>query len=148
MALDEAARKLSAIPLFANLEPSRLKLLAFTSDRLSFADGEEVCHQGDPADSAYFLESGAVDIVIGEGEERIKVAELHAGDLFGEMALFLHSGRSATVIAHGDLTVMKIDGDMFLKIVTENPEAALGVMKALSEKIVATSEKVAAARKG
>jgi len=59
------------------------------------------------------------------------------------MGLFLSSGRSATIAANGKLTVMKIDGDIFLKMVTENPGAALGIMKSLSEKIATTSAQIA-----
>ena len=55
-------------------------------------------------------------------------------NLFSEMALFLSSGRSANVIAKGDMRAMKLDGPLFLQMVTENPDAALGVMTALSEK--------------
>ncbi len=140
MDLEEAARVLKGIPLFAKLEPSKLKLLAFASDQLIFDDGEEVFGTGDPADSAYFIESGTADVYIEIGEKRVKVNQLGPHDLFGEMALFLSTGRSASVVANGDLMALKLDGNMFLKLVTENPDAALGVMIALSEKIVSTSE--------
>ena len=63
-------------------------------------------------------------------------------NLFSEMALFLSSGRSANVIAKGDMRAMKLDGPLFLQMVTENSDAALGVMTALSEKIVNTSQQV------
>ncbi len=144
MGLEKMARKLKAIPLFANMEPAKLKLLAFASDRVTFEDGEEVCHMGDPADSAYFIEDGNVDVIIEKDGRSIKVAELGANSIFGEMGLFLSSGRSATITARGPLRVMKIDGDIFLKMVTENPEAALGIMKSLSERIATTSTQLAA----
>ncbi|HHK73533.1 MAG TPA: cyclic nucleotide-binding domain-containing protein [Rhizobiales bacterium] len=143
MNLEKTARKLKNIPLFANMEPSKLKLLAFASDQLTFEDGEEICHMGDPADSAYFIEDGAVDVIIEKEGKSIKVNELGSNTVFGEMGLFLSSGRSATIAARGRLTVMKIDGDIFLKMVTENPEAALGIMKSLSEKIATTSAQIA-----
>jgi CRP-like cAMP-binding protein len=143
MNLEKTARKLKNIPLFANMEASKLKLLAFASDQLTFEDGEEICHMGDPADSAYFIEDGAVDVIIEQDGKSIKVNELGANTVFGEMGLFLSSGRSATITANGKLTVMKIDGDIFLKMVTENPGAALGIMKSLSEKIATTSAQIA-----
>ena len=37
---------------------------------------------------------------------------------------------------------MKLDGPLFLQMVIENPGAVLGVMTALSEKIVNTSQQV------
>ena len=142
MELDEVARTLKSIPLFTNLDVAKLKLLAFASDRLIFDDQEIIFEAGDAADSAYLIESGAANVYIVEGERRIKVNQLVTNDLFGEMALFLKSGRSATIVASGTLVAMKLEGDMFLKMVTENPEAALGVMTALSEKIVSASEQI------
>lgn len=142
MNLEDTARALKSIPLFANLEPSRLKLLAFASDRLTFDDKEEVCHMGEVADSAYFIEDGRVDVTIEQNSKTIKLAELGSGELFGEMGLFLNTGRTATITAHGKLTVMKIDGDLFLNMVTQNPEAALGVMKSLSQRIADTSAQI------
>ena len=142
MDLEEAARVLKSIPLFSKLEPSKLKLLAFASDQMIYDDGEVVFGAGDPADSAYFIESGEAEVFIDKDDKHVKVNHLGPHDVFGEMALFLSSGRSANVIAKGDLRAMRLDGEMFLKMVTENPDAALGVMTALSEKIVNTSEHV------
>jgi len=143
MELEEVARTLKSIPLFANLDVAKLKLLAFASHLLTFDDQEIIFETGDTADSAYLIESGEADVFIEEGDRRIKVNQLGTNDVFGEMALFLKSGRSATVVASGTLVAMKLEGDMFLKMVTENPDAALGVMKALSEKIVSASEQIA-----
>ncbi len=143
MDLEEAARVLKNIPLFSKLDPSKLKLLAFASDELLFDDGEVVFGTGDVADAAYFIESGAADVFVEIGDKRVRVNQLGRYDVFGEMALFLSTGRSASVVANGHLKAMKLDGSMFLKLVTENPDAALGVMIALSEKIVSTSENLA-----
>ncbi len=143
MELEEVARTLKSIPLFSNLEVSKLKLLAFASDQLTFDDQEVIFETGDTADSAYLVESGDADVFIGDDDQRVRVNQLGKNDLFGEMALFLKSGRSATVVARGTLVAMKLEGEMFLKMVTENPDAALGVMAALSEKIASASEQAA-----
>ena len=37
----------------AKIEQAKLKLLAFTSERVNFAVGQEVCHQGDQGDMAF-----------------------------------------------------------------------------------------------
>jgi CRP-like cAMP-binding protein len=46
------------LPLFQGIEPRRLKLLAFTSERMVFQPGHDVVRQGDPGDSAYIVLSG------------------------------------------------------------------------------------------
>ena len=92
---------------------------------------------------AIIIEDGQVDVTIEQNSDTIKLAELGKGELFGEMGLFLSTGRTATVTAHGPLTVMKIDGDLFLNMVTQNPEAALAVMKSLSQRVADTSARMA-----
>jgi len=143
MDVEETARMLKGIPLFCNLDASKLKLLAFVSTPMVYEDGEDVFSMGESADCAYLIEDGEAEVFLEEDGNRVKVNHLRGNDVFGEMALFLSSGRSATVTAKGTLKALKIDGEMFLKMVTQNPDAALGIMKALSEKIIAASEQVA-----
>ena len=50
--LSEEVDMLRRVPLFAQIEPSKLKLLAFTSERLAFDENQEVFHQGDEGDAA------------------------------------------------------------------------------------------------
>jgi CRP/FNR family transcriptional regulator, cyclic AMP receptor protein len=137
----EAISMLRRIPLFSKLDPSKLKLLAFSSTYLTFEAGEELFREGDPADGAYIIEEGEVDVLTGPDDRRVKVGTLGKSDLFGEMALIMNETRSATIRAAQHLKVLKIDADVFLRLVTENPEAAISVMRSLSEKISRLTER-------
>ena len=64
MGLSEEVELLRNIPLFAKIEPAKLKLLAFTSERLTFASGQELFHQGDSGDATYIIIRGAAEILI------------------------------------------------------------------------------------
>ena len=64
MSLNEEVEALRSVPLFAKIEPSKLKLLAFTSERLTFPAGGELFHQGDPGDAAYIILDGQADVVV------------------------------------------------------------------------------------
>ena len=46
MSLHQDVEVLRTIPLFAKIEPSKLKLLAFTSERLEFMDGDRAVPPG------------------------------------------------------------------------------------------------------
>lgn len=140
MQYPETVMVLRAIPLFAGFDPAKLKLLAFSSTYLTLEEGEVLFHEGDPADSVYLIDEGEADIYTGRGEHEIKVAKLGKHGLVGEMAIFRNAPRSATIRAAGPLQVLKIDGDVFLRVVTENPGAALTVMRILSDKLAATTE--------
>ncbi len=141
MQYGETISILRGIPLFSKLDPKKLKLLAFSSQYQTFEAGEELFHEGDAADGAYIIEEGEVDVLTGHDDRLIKVGTLGKSDLFGEMALILNQSRSATIRATRPLKVLKIDADVFLRLVTENPEAALAVMRSLSEKITRLTER-------
>lgn len=140
MQLTETVAVLRGIPLFASFDPSKLKLLAFSSRYLTLHAGEVLFLEGDPADSVYLIDEGEADIFTGQGDHEIKVAKIGKHGLVGEMAIFRDAPRSATIRAAGELRVLKIDGDVFLRVVTEHPHAALTVMRILSEKLAATTD--------
>ena len=55
MRLTKDVEVLRDIPLFAKDEPAKLKLLAFTSERLEYLSGDELFYQGDHGDAAYII---------------------------------------------------------------------------------------------
>ena len=77
MSLNEEVDLLRKIPLFSNIEPSKLKLLAFTSERLKFREGTELFHQGDMGDSAYIIIDGSVRIIVSTPNGDVKVCLLY-----------------------------------------------------------------------
>ena len=64
------------------------------------------------------------------------VGTLRANQLLGELGVLTSSPRSATIRAKGRLMMLRISGDMFLKLLAENPPVALDVMRQLSGKLV------------
>jgi len=124
--------------MFSKLETAKLKLLAFASEILTFRDGEILCHVGEPADSAYVITDGEVEVLMDADADTVVTAKLGKNQLFGELGVLTNSPRNATLRAKGELKAMRIKDEMFLKLISENPEVALDVMRQLSEKLVAT----------
>lgn len=135
MQYGDAISVLRDIPLFCKLDTTKLKLLAFSSTYLSFEEGEDLFLEGDTADGAYLIEEGTVHVLVGPPGEEVKVGSLGRHEMFGEMAIILNEPRTATVRAVEPLKVLKIDGDIFLRMVTENAGTALSVMRSLSERL-------------
>jgi CRP-like cAMP-binding protein len=136
----EAVALFRRIPVFASLDPTSLKLLAFSSSYLTFNDGEALCHQGEPGDSVFVIDDGEVEVTIRVDGAPIHLATLGKHDLFGEMAVICNLPRTADVCARGPLKVLRIEGDVFLRLVTANPDAALGVMRVLTERLMRFTE--------
>lgn len=87
-----------------------------------FADGETVFRQGDVGDKVYLVLSGTAGVYEEGPEGRKRLLGIGMGRIFGEMALVERKPRSATIIAEGDLRVISIDGDHFLRMYEQAPE--------------------------
>ena len=74
-----------------------------------YKDGDTIVRQGESGDCMYVILSGKVDILQKKGEKDVFLAELGESDFFGEMALFGHEVRSATVRAKGEVHVLTVD---------------------------------------
>ncbi len=139
MSLNEEVEVLRKIPLFSKIEPAKLKLLAFTSERLTFEVGQDLCHQGDMGDSAYLVMEGAADIIVDTPNGPIKVAEAHKNELVGEIAILCDVPRTATVTASSELTALKISKDLFFRLTTEFPQMAVEIMRELAHRLEVTT---------
>ncbi len=144
MELLKEAETLRKVPLFAKLDSSKLKLLAFTSQSVTFENGEILFRAGDPADAAYVVLSGEVEIVAEADQGDVVYGTLGPNQLIGELAVISKTQRTATLRAKGVLQVLRIGDEAFLKLVTENPDVALEVMRQLSDKLIRAHREVEA----
>jgi CRP/FNR family transcriptional regulator, cyclic AMP receptor protein len=142
MELADETDLLCKIPMFAKLEMSKLKLLAFTSEVVCYADKETLFHAGDPADCAYVIMEGSIDIVSETSNGPIITSTLLANQLFGELGLLNNEARIATLVASSTLRVMKIEADIFLRLVRENSDVAFYVIHTLSERLARSHSRV------
>ena len=142
MNLNEEVELLKGVPIFAKMEPAKLKLLAFTSERMNFAAGQEVCHQGDPGDAMYVILGGVADVLIDTPGGQIAVAEMKKNSFFGEIAILCDVPRTATIKAREPLSTLKISKDMFYRLVAEFPQMAIEIMRELAHRVEDTNQKL------
>ena len=64
MSLKQEFELLRRVPIFAEIEPAKLKLLAFMSERVGFDPGKRLMQQGDPADAAYLIIDGHAEVIL------------------------------------------------------------------------------------
>ena len=139
VSLNEEVELLRNIPLFANIEPSKLKLLAFTSERLTFDAGQELFHQGDQGDAAYIIVVGTADVMVDTPNGPLKVAALGKNDFVGEIAILCDVPRTATVTAATELTTLKISKELFFRLISEFPQMAVEFMRELAQRLERTT---------
>ena len=146
MSLNEEVELLRNVPLFANLEPSKLKLLAFTSERLTFRKDQDLCSEGDMGDAAFIIIDGECDVLITTaGDTLTSVAKAKKHDFVGEIAILCDVPRTATVRAFTDVTVLRISKELFFRLVREFPEMAVQIMRELAARVERTNSQLARA---
>ena len=143
MDLQQDVDLLRNVPLFRNIESQKLKLIAFTSERLSFMKGEDLFLQGSLGDSAYILIEGEASVLIStERGNEIEIASVKKNDWVGEIAILCDVPRTATVRAKTELLTLKISKDIFLQLITQFPQMAIEVMRELAFRLEKTNRKL------
>ena len=145
MDINQEVEYLRSIPMLSKLDSSKLKLLAFTSRRVEYRDGEYLFHKHDPADAVYLIMRGKAEVVIeadsGANPDQAQVALVRGeGELIGEMAVLSQQGRSASIRARDNLAVLCMEGEMFVQLLAGNADVALDVMRQLSDKLAQAHE--------
>lgn len=144
--IEEEVSLLRRIPLFAHIDTAKLKLLAFTSERLSYEPGQELFRQGDTGDAAYVILQGSADVLVETPSGPLRVAQLGKNDFVGEIAILCEVPRTATVRAQAALDTLKIRKEPFLKLITEFPELSVEMMRELASRLANTTAELSAAR--
>tara|TARA_E500000331_G_scaffold288411_1_gene283818 strand:- start:776 stop:1093 length:318 start_codon:yes stop_codon:yes gene_type:complete len=81
MSIVEGVELLHRIPLFAKIDPTCVRLLAFTSDRGKFDPGQVVFEEGEGGDYAYVFIEGEADISVNIPSGSLSTATLKERDL-------------------------------------------------------------------
>jgi CRP/FNR family transcriptional regulator, cyclic AMP receptor protein len=132
---------LRSVPLFASLDDAAATELRSLLTAENFSGSTQLFHKGDSGDAMYLIASGRVRISIADDDGReVTLAELAQGDFFGEMALIDGRKRSADARVLEDARLAILARPDFLSFVRANPDVALGMLGALSDRLRRTDE--------
>lgn len=132
---------LRSVPLFASLDNETARALRDLLRVRDFPAGTTLFQSGDAGDAMYLIEDGRVRIHIRDDDgQDVTLTELARGDFFGEMAIVEGKPRSADadVIENARLAVLLRDD--FLAFVRRNPDVALEMVSAISQRLRHTDE--------
>lgn len=132
---------LRSVPLFASLDDDAARdLRSLLSDK-NVPQNTRLFRQGDKGDAMYLIESGRVRISIrDEDDQEVTLAELAQGDFFGEMAIIDGRQRSADARVIEDAQLAILSREAFLSFVRNNPDVALEMLSALTDRLRRTDE--------
>ena len=101
-----------------------------------FKAGDVIFKQGDAAEELFIIQSGEVEIRLGNR----MLEKLSNYNLFGEMALIDSAPRSATAVAVTDVKLVPVGEKQFLFLVSNTPYFALNVMRILARRLRTTNK--------
>jgi CRP/FNR family cyclic AMP-dependent transcriptional regulator len=132
---------LRSVPLFASLDDDAARDLRSRLSDETVPQNTRLFRQGDKGDAMYLIESGRVRISIRDAaEQEVILAELAQGDFFGEMSLIDGRQRSADAKVIDDARLAILSRDAFLSFVRTNPDVALEMLSALTDRLRRTDE--------
>jgi CRP/FNR family cyclic AMP-dependent transcriptional regulator len=142
MSLKQEYELLRRVPIFADMDPPKLKLLAFMSERVAFDAGAALMRQGDPGDAAYLIIDGSAEVVLDAPGGPIVIATIGANEIVGEMAILCDVPRAATVRAKDRLVTLRISKEPFMRMVREFPNMAISIMRELAHRLEANNNQL------
>ena len=138
------AALLSRLEMFSGLSEGELQQLATVAVPRSYAAGQVVFREGDPGNTCHVVRSGSLKATKAHPDGRtIALAELHPGDMFGELALFSGERRSATIEALEDSTTVALLADDIRRLLISQPEIAIKMLASLANRVRAANERIA-----
>jgi CRP-like cAMP-binding protein len=105
--------------VFAQLPPARIDELLTRFERIVAKRGEVLIREGEEGDYYYVIESGRCQVERMVGGVRVALAELKAGDAFGEEALASDAHRNATVTLASDGKLLRLGKKDFKELLGE-----------------------------
>ena len=127
---------LEDISLFSCLDDGALRNFEEVAVRKQFPKNAIIFSKGDESDSLYIVLDGKVKAVIHDEEgKEIVLAEIGAGEYFGEMAALDGVPRSATIVTKEPTAMLIIHRNDFKNVLSANPDMVFNLVTVLLERL-------------
>ena len=108
---------------------------------MALEPGALLCQQGDPADAAWVVTKGEVEVrAVARDGQQVRIAVLTAGAVVGELSALDGEPRSADVVAVGRVQLLKLTRASLISALEEEPAAALALIRTLSLRLRAADQ--------
>jgi len=129
---------LRAVHIFDELSDRELRAVQKLVYIRQYADGETIFRTGDTSLGIYIITAGSVHIIREiSGAQPKLIAELSAGEFFGEMGLIDDSPRSASAVAHGDTEAIGFFKPELFNMSSRQPQLGLKIFLSIAKTLSA-----------
>jgi voltage-gated potassium channel len=122
---------ISSIAIFIGCPHECLKEVAMNLEQIYYSPNDMIINIGDVGQEMFILAHGSVDIFIKPGD---RIATLHDGQIFGEIALIQETKRTANVQSKGYCDLYKLTSEKFSKIVNQFPQLLANIERTTSRR--------------
>jgi CRP/FNR family cyclic AMP-dependent transcriptional regulator len=134
---------LKRIPLFSELSETELERIYPLLKRRRYPKGHAVIKEGERGDVIYLIEKGQVKVKRQSLDGREKILDiLSDGAFFGELSVLDEMPRSATVETMGDVSILTLHKNDFLRLLEELPPIAVKIIRVLSRRLRAADSQI------
>ncbi len=124
---------LPAMPLFADIPPDALRSLVSNAELVEVAAGTTIVTEGSAANALYVLTEGTARVTSPRVARPILLTE---GEVFGESCLVDSGARQANVVAHTDVSALRIRKDTLDALCTAHPQLHDVLLELLTRRLV------------
>ena len=121
--LENAINLVQGNSLFTILASEQQQKLVDLSSIHSYGAGEIIVGENETGDSLFVILKGKAKVSrSSDSANRLEVADLYRGDVFGEMTLFTAEPRNATVRSISEVEVLEVSRNTLAKLIEQKPE--------------------------
>lgn len=122
---------LQDVDVFAKIPLEDLAYIAMIADEVSAEAGQVIYSQGEVSDSMYLVLDGSIRLHRGG----VEVMVAKPRDVFGTWALFDNETRIVTATSVEESSLLRIDKEDFLDLLSDHSKITEGVLKVLASKL-------------
>ena len=135
MTLETDIACLRELPLFRELPPSRLKLVALMGERLSFPAGTLLVRDQDRPDGVYVILRGEVEFSQKREDGGGRRFQKEAGSIIGDVSLLSGKRLLGKVTAGSDLLTLRSPKDLCFELLQTIPKFNLAICRDLADRV-------------
>ena len=131
-------------PIFSSLTEEEIASLLRdeVSQERVYPQGTVILKGGEVGDSLFLIRSGSVQVTLGgTGSPLFSLATIHAGEIFGEMAVLERRPRAATVLAKEDCLLLEVAGEEIRKLLEAHLEMQVAMYTIIRDRLKQASQR-------
>jgi ATP-binding cassette, subfamily B, bacterial len=135
MPFDDTVFLKKNVDILSFFTDEQLRRVTAVIDRKIYDAGQMVIFQGEIGHNFYVIKRGKVQVTARSGKDKVELAELKAGDFFGEISLLEEKPVSATVkVSEGGTEILTISHEIFQQMLKDNPPLELMIRQRINER--------------